>query len=94
MGNIKGELRVGEADVSAVLRREITIRGTWNSKVVPKGHDEWSTALAEIGRGIKAEPLISHRIPLSEGASAFEMMRSRREPYGKVVLVPEDADAS
>ena len=45
LGNIRGQFVVGEKDFSSILRRELTILGTWNSKVVPEGRNEWTTVL-------------------------------------------------
>ena len=50
MGNIAGEFKIGEKDFSNILRRELTIRGTWNSKVTPAGADDWSTVLKHMDR--------------------------------------------
>jgi L-iditol 2-dehydrogenase len=86
LGNIAGELRLGEKDVSAILRRELRIYGTWNSKVTPRGSDDWTTVLGLMGREIDVAPLITHTPPLSEGASILERMHTKAEPFGKVVF--------
>src|ERR1035438_3344565 len=39
MANIPGEFKIGEKDFSSILRRELTIYGTWNSKLAPAGTD-------------------------------------------------------
>jgi threonine dehydrogenase-like Zn-dependent dehydrogenase len=36
---------------------------------------------------IQPERLITHRFPLAEYQQAFELMRDKRELYGKVMLV-------
>ncbi len=86
LGNIAGELRLGEKEVSAILRKELRIYGTWNSKVTPRGADDWSTVLALMEREIRVAPLITHTPPLAEGAAVLERMHSRAEPFGKVVF--------
>lgn len=86
LGNIAGELRLGEKEVSAILRKELRIHGTWNSKVAPRGADDWSTVLALMDREIQVAPLITHTPPLSDGASVLERMHGRTEPFGKVVF--------
>ena len=40
-------------------------------------------------RRIDVKPLISHRLPLSEGVRALKMMHQRSEPFARVVLVNE-----
>jgi L-iditol 2-dehydrogenase len=86
LGNIRGEFRIGEKDFSSILRREITIHGTWNSKVVPEGRNEWTVVLSELGRGVKVAPLISHTVGLAEGADIFSRILSRKEFFNKVVF--------
>ena len=86
LGNIAGELRLGEKEVSAILRKELRIYGTWNSKVAPRGADDWSTVLALLDSEILVAPLITHTPPLSEGASVLERMHARSQPFGKVVF--------
>jgi L-iditol 2-dehydrogenase/galactitol-1-phosphate 5-dehydrogenase len=86
LGNIAGELRLGADQVSSILRRELRVYGTWNSRVAPRGADDWSTALALMGRDIQVAPLITHTPPLAEGASVLERMHRRSEPFGKVVF--------
>lgn len=86
MGNIHGELRLPEQAVSSILRRELTMHGTWNSKVVPRGTDDWSTVLKYMGRGLDIAPLISDTPLLDEGPEIFTSMRQRRAPHNKVIF--------
>jgi L-iditol 2-dehydrogenase/galactitol-1-phosphate 5-dehydrogenase len=72
LGNIRGEFRIGEKDFSSILRRELTILGTWNSKVVPEGHNEWTTVLDFMDRGLRIAELISHTPGLDEGPAIFQ----------------------
>ena len=88
LGNIRGTFQVGESDFSSILRRELTIRGTWNSRVVPEGRNDWSTVLSHLGSRIVVSGLVSHTPPLSEGADVFRRILSRREFFNKVVFVP------
>jgi L-iditol 2-dehydrogenase/galactitol-1-phosphate 5-dehydrogenase len=87
LGNLAGELRLADKEVSAILRKELRIYGTWNSKVAPRGADDWSTVLALLDREIVVAPLITHTPALSEGASVLQRMAARAEPFGKVVFL-------
>jgi L-iditol 2-dehydrogenase len=86
MGNINGTFSIPQKDVSAILRNELTISGTWNSKMVPRGKDEWTRVLEFLGGAMRVEPLISHGPPLSEGAEVFGRMVSRSEWFNKVIF--------
>ena len=88
MGNPSRDVTLPQAVVSQVLRKELTIRGTWNSHMVELPVDEWRVALDMMAQGrLRLDPLISHRVPLEDGVAALAMMRDRSEPYHRVVLV-------
>ncbi|MGA2546336.1 MAG: galactitol-1-phosphate 5-dehydrogenase [Rectinemataceae bacterium] len=86
MGNIRGEFRVPENDFSRILRNELRISGTWNSKITPRGKDEWTRVLAFLDGAIDVRSLVSHRPPLSEGAEVFGRLVGREEWFSKVVF--------
>lgn len=86
MGNIHGTFQVGEKDFSNVLRKELTIHGTWNSKIVPTGVDDWSSSLHFMQAGLQIDPLITTRLPLEEGPSVFAEIRDRKGLHNKVIF--------
>jgi L-iditol 2-dehydrogenase/galactitol-1-phosphate 5-dehydrogenase len=89
LGNIRGSFEIGEKDFSSILRRELTIRGTWNSRVVPEGRNDWTTVLSHLrGSKIEVGRLVSHTPPLSQGADVFARVLGRKESFNKVVFVP------
>ena len=86
MGNIHGTFAVPEVDFSRILRNEIRISGTWNSKIEPRGKDEWTRVLQFLDDRIQVKPLISHRPPLAEGREIFERLDGKKEWFNKVVF--------
>ncbi len=86
MGNIHGEFAIGEKDFSNILRRELTIYGTWNSKIVPRGQDDWSTALRYMDRELIVAPLISDVVSLDEGPAIFDSIVHRKKFHNKVIF--------
>ena len=86
LGNLSGDLSLSQKDVSTMLRKEITIYGTWNSKIVPAGIDDWSTALEYLDRELVVAPLISHTPLLRDGARVFERILGKKEFYNKVIF--------
>ncbi|HET6452533.1 MAG TPA: galactitol-1-phosphate 5-dehydrogenase [Spirochaetia bacterium] len=94
LGNIRGTFQIGEKDFSSILRRELTIRGTWNSRVVPESRNEWTTVLSHLGAGMDVSRLVSHTPPLSEGADIFRRMLGRREFFAKVVFSAREGSRS
>jgi len=86
MGNIHGEFRIGEKAFSNILRRELTIHGTWNSKIVPRGDDDWSTVLKFMDRGLAIAPMISDTPTLEQGPAIFASLHERRAWHHKVIF--------
>lgn len=93
MGNINGTFQIGEKDFSNILRKELAIYGTWNSKVTPVGTDDWTTVLKFMDRGLQIAPLITDKLPLEEGPAIFDEIVQRRGFHNKVIfnITPEVA---
>ena len=91
MGNIHGDFSLSETEFSAMLRREITIYTTWNSKVAPRGKDEWTRVLAAMKDDLVLDPLISHRILLEDGPEILTSMYDKSLWYNKVLFVNGDS---
>jgi L-iditol 2-dehydrogenase len=72
--------------ISSILRRELTLYGTWNSKITPPGKSEWEMVLSQMRTNFHAGPLISHTPSLSEGPQIFDDIAARRIWYNKVVF--------
>jgi L-iditol 2-dehydrogenase len=86
LGNISGDFILPPKDVSSILRKELSIHGTWNSKVTPRGLDDWSTVLKYMGKELVLGPLISHTPTLEEGPAVFEGIVSKKMSINKVVF--------
>jgi L-iditol 2-dehydrogenase len=88
LGNPRGNVTLPQETVSQLLRKQLIVRGTWNSSFSALPVDEWRVTLDMIaGRRLDVRSLISHRAPLTEGIETIEMMHRAREYYSRVVLV-------
>ena len=60
-----------------ILRKELTIRGSWMSYSAPFPGDEWATA-ARLLAGAASDPadIVSHVFGLDEVADGFAVMRA------------------
>jgi len=86
MGNPSGEVALSQNHYWHILRKELTLLGTWNSSFRPEEND-WKESLAAMAEGrINVKPLVTHAYPLEQCGEAFEMMRERTEFYLKVML--------
>jgi L-iditol 2-dehydrogenase/galactitol-1-phosphate 5-dehydrogenase len=86
MGNIRGTFSIDEKDFSNILRKELVIRGTWNSRVVPRHRNDWTVVLESLGGRIDVGPLISDTPALEQGPEIFGRMLRREESFGKVIF--------
>lgn len=86
MGNPSGEMRLSQKGYWHILRKELTLRGTWNSSY-GSGANDWREAMGAMGDGrLAVKPLISHRYPLARCGEAFAMMRERSCFFNKVLF--------
>ena len=87
MGNPMGDMTLTQKGYWEILRKQLTLKGTWNS-CYNDTRNEWRIALDAIeSHRIDVRPLISHRFELSQYEEAFKLMRERREFFNKVMFV-------
>ena len=93
MGNPAGDMPLSQNTYWHILRKELTVYGTWNSSFNSRQND-WQESLNAMAEGrINVKPLITHKFPLKKVNDAFEMMKNRREFFNKVMLTMEENDA-
>ncbi|MDQ1255595.1 MAG: L-iditol 2-dehydrogenase [Candidatus Hydrogenedentes bacterium] len=87
MGNPAGEMKLSQSAYWEILRKELTVRGTWNSQFSALPRNEWRLALDAMASGaLDVKPLITHRVGLDGLAGALVMMRDRTAFSNKVML--------
>ena len=70
LGDLKGDVHPPRP-VSSLIRRELTVLGTWNSKIAPAGRSEWDMVIANISGRSAGRALISHALPLADAPATF-----------------------
>ena len=86
MGNPAGEMTLSQNTYWHILRKELTVYGTWNSSYNDRQND-WKESLKAMAEGkINVKPLITHTYPLDACNQAFEMMKNKSEFFCKVML--------
>lgn len=86
MGNPAGEISMPQNTYWQILRKELTVHGTWNSSYNDRQND-WKESLKAMAEGrINAKPLITHIYPLESCNQAFEMMKNKTDFFCKVML--------
>lgn len=78
-----------EEAFESIFRKELTLKGFWNSYSAPFPGREWINAIELINSGkVVVDKFISHRFDIEEVAKAFEMILSKKEIYNKVLIKP------
>lgn len=87
MGNPEGDILLRQDIYWKILRKQLTITGTWNSSYTDSCHDDWKEVVAAIAAGkIVPETLITHVYQQQDLPAALNMMKEHRETYCKVVI--------
>lgn len=87
MGNPMGDMTIPSALYSQILRREITLCGTWNSSYNDRVNDWRAVAQAMATNAMPFGRLITHKYPLDRINDALLMMRDKKEFYTKVTIL-------
>ena len=87
MGNPLGGMSLTQEAYWKILRKELTLVGTWNSSFGRKENDWCEAVKAMQDKRLDLKSLITHRFSLAEYKEAFSLMHERREMYCKVMFV-------
>lgn len=89
VGNPKGDLQIEKAVYWQILRRQITLRGTWNSNYKEEEND-WKR-VAELMKegGFPFEKLITRTYSMAEYQQAMDFLRDKSVSKAKVMFVNE-----
>ena len=87
MGNAARDMDIPQPVYQQILRKQLTLSGTWNSSYNSRIND-WKAALEAMASGaLNAKALITHTFPLEETRAAFDLMGDRKEFFNKVMIV-------
>jgi L-iditol 2-dehydrogenase len=88
MGNPAGDMLLTQQGYWEILRKNLTLIGTWNSYYASLPINEWQLVLDFIASGkLQLDPLITHRVKIEELGDALKMIRDRSEFTVKVMYV-------
>lgn len=90
LGNPAADVTLPAPLISQLMRREVSLLGTWNSDYSVSGNDDdWRTVLQTMASGtLDLLPLITHKVPLIDGTDVLKMMKDKSEFYAKVLIHP------
>lgn len=86
VGNPASDMSFEKAIYWKILRKQITLQGTWNSSYTGEEEDDWHEVLKCLQeKSIQPEKMISHRYALSDLYRGMECMRDKSEEYIKIM---------
>ena len=86
LGDTNEDITMQHELVTSILRKELTLYGTWNSKPTPRGKSEWDDVLHHMDHDLIVAPLISHTPSLAQGPQILADMAEKKIWYNKVVF--------
>lgn len=86
MGNPQGNVNLEKNKYWQILRKQLTVHGTWNSSF-GYSKDDWKYILELISTGVfNPQVLITHRFPLCNLKEGLEIMRNPNVLSNKVMI--------
>lgn len=91
MGNPASDIELPKNAYWMILRKQLSIKGTWNSSFDGINDSDWT----EVSKFIETDPdffksLITHKFDSDELMSALALMKNHTEPYCKVMTLWND----
>jgi L-iditol 2-dehydrogenase len=88
IGRAYSDILLKDEVFTKIFRRELAVYGAVNTNFSPHDH-EWRTTIKYLASGlIRTEPLVSHRLPMSEVGETFRKMHTREIVYNKIIFSP------
>lgn len=90
MGNPSDNVFLEKKNYWQILRKEIVLKGTWNSSYGILGKSDWEDVIELISnKRLNLMPLISHKITLDKLLDGILLMKNKTELSNKVMVVYE-----
>lgn len=87
LGTAHADVVIPPAAFEHIVRRELTLTGSWNSFSAPFPGREWPAVVSYIQSGaLLTKPLITHTISLDELPQFMRDMKNRAVVYNKVIV--------
>lgn len=88
MGNPSGNITFPQDLYWRILRKQLTLKGTWNSTFDGENKSDWTEAVtALVNKEINVEPLVSHIFNQDKLKEGLELMFEHNTPYCKVMTI-------
>lgn len=93
LGIAYSDITLSEEAFENIFRKELELKGFWNSYSAPFPGQEWTKSIQLVNEGkIKLKDMVSHKFGLKDTYKAFEMIRDRKEEFNKILIIPQGDD--
>lgn len=87
MGNPAKDMNLSQHKYWEILRKQLTVKGTWNSSYTQAKND-WQSAINGMATGkLNVGKFITHRFSLAECNTAFDILKNKTEFANRVMFV-------
>lgn len=91
MGNPYGDITLPQKTYWQILRRQLKLVGTWNSRYEKDAPSDWSRAIDMMRYNAeKLDSLITHTFDFDKLPEALALMREHKQDYCKVMITMEN----
>lgn len=93
VGNPRSDMLLQKMIYWNILRKQLTLLGTWNSSFWHQKNDDWHYVLSKLSQNkVKPDHIITHKLLLNDLLQGFEFMKNKTQEYIKVMMVFADKD--
>ena len=86
MGNPSGDILLTQNTYWRILRKQLIVKGTWNSFYDGDNKSDWTEAIEALAKGeVEVKSLISHTFSQERLIHGLQLMRDHKEPYCKIM---------
>lgn len=91
VGNPKADVSLEKNTYWKILRKQLIVKGTWNSSFTHDGEDDWNWVKNHCqSKALNLKDLITHSFPFEQLEDGLEVMRNREVYNNKVMITQED----
>lgn len=91
VGNPYSNMKFEKDDYWRILRKQLTVKGTWNSSYTGGADDDWHRVLSLLEKGqLKTDFLVTQKYNLKDIGNGFLTMRDKTKNYLKCMYVREN----
>lgn len=87
IGNPHTDIMMDKNVYWGILKKQLTITGSWNSSFKTSDHDDWTYVLQKLYQGaIHPRHLITHSFPLDRLEEGLHIMRDKSQNHVKIMM--------